>query len=273
MDFGAIAQRGLVLVGCGRMGGALLQGWLAGGLPPSSAHVLEPAPAPWLRASGVHLDRLPDSPPAALVLAVKPQMMEAALPSVVPLAGGGTLVLSIAAGTPLAAFEAAFGSGAAIVRAMPNTPAAIGQGITALVGNRAASMQALALAEGLMGAVGETVILSDEAQMDAVTAVSGSGPAYLFHMIEALSAAGIAAGLPEELATRLARATVTGSGALAAASSEPAAALRAAVTSPGGTTAAALEVLMDAREGLPPLMVRAVAAAAARSRELAGQGA
>lgn len=266
----AVADGGLVLLGCGRMGGAMLDGWLAAGLPPGSVTIVEPAQTPVIAAfaaRGVRYAAAAPSSAAAVVLAVKPQMMTAALPSVAGLAGPRTLFLSVAAGTPLSFFERALGAGTPIVRAMPNTPAAVGRGITALIGN-AAGHAFLPLAETLCAAVGETVRLEHEAQMDAVTGVSGSGPAYVFHMIEALAAAGQAQGLPADLAMRLARATVCGAGELAHRSTDSAEALRVAVTSPGGTTAAALAHLMDADAGLPPLMARAVAAATARSREL-----
>lgn len=261
-----VARRGLVLLGCGRMGSAMLRGWLAGGLPPGAVHAVEPHPSDWLRGLGLAPE--PPASPAVAVVAVKPQMMAEALPALAPHGGGATLVLSVAAGTPLAAFEAALGEGTPVVRAMPNTPAAVGRGITALVANEAAGEAGLATAEALMRAVGRTVRLDDEAQMDAVTAVSGSGPAYVFHLIEALAAAGVAEGLPEDLATELALATVAGAGALAEGAGRPAADLRRDVTSPGGTTEAALAVLMDEGTGLPPILRRAVAAAAARSREL-----
>ncbi|RMD47612.1 MAG: pyrroline-5-carboxylate reductase [Alphaproteobacteria bacterium] len=266
-----VNRRGLLLVGCGRMGGALLAGWLERGVRPDAVWVREPNPSDWLRAragEGVHLGEEPPEPPAVVVLAVKPQAMGAVLPEVRAV-GADTLVLSIAAGTPIATFEAAFGAGQPIVRAMPNTPAAIGRGVTAIVGNRAAGARELALAEALMAAVGKVVRLAEESQMDAVTAVSGSGPAYVFLLIEALAAAGAAEGLEPELALELARATVAGAAALAEQADEPPAALREAVTSPGGTTEAALRVLMAPGEGLPDLMRRAVAAAAGRSRELA----
>jgi pyrroline-5-carboxylate reductase len=257
----------MVLLGCGKMGSALLAGWLARGVAPAEVWVIEPHPSDWLRGQGVHLDAgLPEAPAVALI-AVKPQMMGAALPALVAL-GAGTLFVSIAAGTTLAALDAALGGGRRIVRAMPNTPAAVGRGITAIVGNAAAGAADLDLAEGLLAAVGAVVRLPDEGLMDAVTAVSGSGPAYVFHLIEALAAAGVAEGLPGDLAMQLARATVCGSGELARQSAESAAQLRVNVTSPGGTTAAALAVLMDEDAGLPPLMRRAVAAAAARGREL-----
>jgi pyrroline-5-carboxylate reductase len=265
-----VRSRGMVLLGCGRMGGAMLRGWLERGVPQASVVVLDPAPSEWLRESGVRINAdLPDAP-ALAVVAVKPQMMEEALPTLAPLGGGGCLVLSVAAGTPLARFEAALGADTPVVRAMPNTPAAIGRGITAIVGNRAAGEEGLALAEELLSAVGEVERLQDETLMDAVTGVSGSGPAYVFHMIEAMADAGAAEGLPRELALRLARATVAGAGALAMATDETPADLRIAVTSPNGTTQAALEVLMDAETGFPSLLRRAVAASAARSRELGG---
>ena len=267
MNQDQISERGLVLLGCGKMGGAMLKGWLAGGLPAGSVYVIDPAPAPWLAEAGVRVnDGLPEAP-AMTILAVKPQMMGAALPQVAALSGR-TVFLSIAAGTTISTLEAALGAHAAVIRAMPNTPAAVGRGITAIIGNAAVDEAALSLAETLLGAVGQTVRLDDEAQMDAVTAVSGSGPAYVFHLIETLAAAGEAEGLPPELAMALARATVGGAGVLAEAADETPSELRVNVTSPGGTTQAALEVLMDPDSGFPPLLKRAVAAAARRSREL-----
>ncbi|TNC50115.1 pyrroline-5-carboxylate reductase [Rubellimicrobium rubrum] len=260
-----VAARGLVLLGCGKMGSALLRGWLARGLPPSAVHVIEPNPSDWLRSTGAALNGpMPDAPAVALV-AVKPQMMGQALPVMTALGGGRTLVVSIAAGTPLSAFEAAFGPGTPVVRSMPNTPAAIGRGITAIIGNAQATPAHIALAESLLSAVGEVVRLDAEAQMDAVTAVSGSGPAYVFHLIETLAAAGEAEGLSPDLALQLARATVAGAGALAQETGTDPAQLRRDVTSPGGTTQAGLEVLMAE---LPPLIRRTVRAAAARSEEL-----
>ena len=271
MALDEVAARGLVLLGCGKMGSALLRGWLDRGLPASVVHVTEPRPSEWLLGTGVSLNGpLPEAPAVALV-AVKPQMMGEALPTMAALGGGRTLVVSIAAGTPLRAFEAAFGEGTPVVRAMPNTPAAIGKGITAVVGNSRASEAQMALAESLLSAVGEVVRLDSEEQMDAVTALSGSGPAYVFHMIEALAAAGEAEGLSPGLALRLARATVAGAGALAQETGTDPAQLRRDVTSPGGTTQAGLGVLMDAESGLLPLIRRTVRAAASRSEEL-GRG-
>lgn len=266
MALDEVKTRGMVLLGCGKMGSAMLAGWLAAGLPSNKVWVLDPAPSEWLQGTGVHINAgLPDSPAVALI-AVKPQMMGDALPGLQAL-GAGTVVLSVAAGTPIAAFEAAFGD-VPVIRAMPNTPAAVGRGITAIVGNAAATAAQMDLAEALLSAVGQVVRLDDEAQMDAVTAVSGSGPAYVFHLIETLAAAGQAEGLPADLAMALAKATVGGAGQLAEDADEGPGQLRINVTSPNGTTQAALEVLMDETDGFPALLRRAVKAAADRSREL-----
>ena len=268
MDRTTLADRGLVLLGCGKMGSALLAGWLADGMSPASVHVIDPAPSDWLRGTGVSINAdLPENP-AIVLVAVKPQMMGAALPAIRAFGGGDTLFLSVAAGTPLAQFEAVLGPGTPIIRTMPNTPAAIGRGITALIGNTHATETQMDVAEALMGAVGQTVRLEREDQMDAVTAVSGSGPAYVFHLIETLAAAGAAQGLPEDLAMQLAKATVAGAGALAEAAEETPSQLRVNVTSPNGTTQAALEILMDVQSGFPPLLRKAVAAATNRSKEL-----
>ncbi len=263
-----VAREGLVLLGCGKMGTALLAGWLDAGLPPASVWVLEPHPTDWLKASGVHVNQGIPASPAVALLAVKPQMMGAALPSLQALGNGRTLVVSIAAGTSIATFEQVFGPRTPIVRTMPNTPAMVGRGITGIIGNARAGVADLALAEALMQAVGQVVRLESEAQIDAVTAVSGSGPAYVFHLIEAMARAGETQGLSPDVAMRLARATVCGAGELAHRASDTAAQLRLNVTSPGGTTAAALAHLMDPATGLQPLMDRAVAAAAARGKEL-----
>lgn len=269
MTLDRINTHGMVLMGCGKMGSALLAGWLAQGVQATSVHVVEPHPSDWLRASGVCLNApLPDAP-AVVVLAVKPQMMGNALPALQTFGNGKTLFLSIAAGTQLARFNEILGAQTPIIRAMPNTPAAVGQGISALIGNDKSSEQDMALAEELLAAVGQTVRLKDESQIDSVTGLSGSGPAYVFHMIEAMARAGEAQGLSPDLAMKLARATVIGAAALARDTTDSAEQLRINVTSPGGTTAAALALLMDETEGLPPLMARAVKAAADRSRELA----
>lgn len=268
MDFSEIEARGLVLLGCGKMGSALLAGWLHRGLAPSSVHVLDPHPSDWLHRQGVRLNADITEAPAVVLIAVKPQLMEAALPWVDSFGGGATVFISIAAGTTLAALETALGKATPIIRTMPNTPAAAGKGITALIGNAHTNASQMALAERLMSAVGQTVLLDDEDQMDAVTALSGSGPAYVFHLIECMAAAGEAEGLSPALALQLARATVAGAGYLAEHSEDSPSKLRENVTSPNGTTAAALAVLMQQDAGLPPLMKQAMQAAAARSREL-----
>ena len=262
-----VARQGLVLLGCGKMGTALLTGWLAAGVPAASVWVIEPNPSDWLKSAGVHLNQGVPPAPAVALLAVKPQMMGAALPALQALGNGATLFISIAAGTSIATFEAVLGARTPIVRTMPNTPAMVGRGITGICAN-AAGQSGLALAKALMLAVGEVVELDGEHQIDAVTAISGSGPAYVFHLIEAMATAGVAEGLSPEVAMKLARATVCGAGELAYRSPEPASQLRVNVTSPGGTTAAALAHLMDPETGLPPLMVRAAHAAAERGREL-----
>jgi pyrroline-5-carboxylate reductase len=265
----------LLLVGCGKMGGALLDGWLARGLEAAAATVVEPfaAGAAAVAAKGVPVigdaGELPAGfAPAVAVLAIKPQQMESALPAYRAMARGGTVFLSIAAGKPIGFFEAALGADAAVVRVMPNTPAAIGRGMSVLCANAKVDAAGRALCGELMSAVGDVAWVDDEALLDPVTAVSGSGPAYVFLLIESLAKAGVAAGLPEALATRLARETVAGAGELARQAEEPAETLRRNVTSPGGTTQAALEVLMRP-DGLEALMIEAVAAATRRGRELA----
>jgi pyrroline-5-carboxylate reductase len=263
-----VATRGLVLLGCGKMGSAMLAGWLEGGLPATSVWVLDPHPSDWLRSTGVHINDGVPTDPAIVLIAVKPQMMGAALPVLTALGNGQTLFVSIAAGTSIAAFATALGDRTPIVRSMPNTPAAIGRGITAIVGNSYVSAAQIDLAEALLQAVGQVVRVDNETQIDAVTGVSGSGPAYVFHLIETLAAAGVAQGLAPDLAMKLAKATVAGAGALAEAADEDPAQLRINVTSPNGTTQAALEVLMDETTGFPPLLNRAVAAATDRAKEL-----
>ncbi len=263
----------LLLVGCGNMGRALLAGWLARGTPAQSVTVIEPGPdqAAAARQLGVQvLDDAAGLPadyrPAVVLLAVKPQAMDAVIPAYARFAGSACF-LSIAAGKTLASLQRGLGN-AALVRTMPNTPAAVGRGITVAVPNASITSDMKTACTALLEAVGEVVWVGDEALLDAVTAVSGSGPAYVFLLIEAMAQAGVAAGLPPDLAARLARATVAGSGELAARSADDPAQLRKNVTSPGGTTQAALEVMM-APDGLPTLMTRAVAAATRRSRELA----
>jgi len=261
--------KGLVLLGCGRMGSALLKGWLDKGLSPNRIYVIEPDPSIWLRESGVALNPLLDGLPVDVcVIAVKPQMMTEALPRVQSLKGSGTLILSIAAGTTLAQLADVFGSATPAVRAMPNTPAAIGWGISAYVGNAMARTEHLTLAGDLLSAVGQTIVLESEADLDRVTGVSGSGPAYVFYLIETLAEAGRQAGLAEETAMTLAIETIAGAGQLARTASESPSELRRNVTSPAGTTEAGLRHLMDPHTGLQPLVTRTVAAAIARSEEL-----
>ncbi|PHQ69658.1 MAG: pyrroline-5-carboxylate reductase [Paracoccus sp.] len=263
--FDDINARGLVLVGCGRMGGAMLKGWLARGLEPGAVTVIDPKLAPEWQDKGLRVNAdLPENP-AVLMLAVKPQMMKDALGEVPRL--DDTLVVSVAAGTTIATYESAFPD-APVIRVMPNTPAAIGKGISAMIGNARATDAHLDLAETLMRAVGRVVRLESEDQMNAVTGLSGSGPAYVFHMIEAMAKAGEVQGLSPDLALELARMTVAGAGALAIDADEDPGILRENVTSPGGTTAAGLNVLMDPDTGLPSLMARTVAAATDRGREL-----
>lgn len=266
----------LLLVGAGKMGGAMVSGLLARGLDAGCIKVQDPGPPPEiadaLAKHGITAQaRVEPIAPATLVLlAVKPQIMDKVVPGIAPHIGPDTLVVSIAAGKPLTLFEAALPAGTAIIRAMPNTPSSIGRGITALAPNAHVTDKQRAACETVLAVLGDIVWLEGEHQMDAVTAVSGSGPAYVFHFVEALTDAGIKAGLPEAMAHHLARATITGAGALLdAESTTDAATLRQNVTSPGGTTEAALAVLMRDTEGLRALLDEAVTAAAKRSRELA----
>jgi pyrroline-5-carboxylate reductase len=263
----------LVLLGAGKMGSAMLDGWLARGLDPRKLTVIEPQPGNSVRTlvrRGVALNPSGKASPAsAVVIAVKPQSAPEAVASLAPYVGKGTLAVSIMAGRPLRFLEQALPQGTAIVRSMPNTPAAIGRGITVACPNAKVTPRQRKLAADLLAAIGKVEWVSDEALMDAVTAVSGSGPAYVFLLAEAMTQAGIAAGLPQDLAMTLARETVAGSGELLNQSPLDAATLRQNVTSPGGTTAAALALLMGNR-GLAQLMEQAIAAATARSRELAG---
>ncbi|WP_050522917.1 pyrroline-5-carboxylate reductase [Pseudorhodobacter wandonensis] len=265
MNLDEINARGLVLLGCGKMGSAMLQGWLETGISAQSVWVSDPYPSDWLKAQGVNLNVALPASPAIVLVAVKPQMMAEALPSLKAFGNGSTLFVSVAAGTPISFYEQVLGAQTPVVRAMPNTPAAVSRGITATCGNAAATEAHMQLAEALLGAVGQVVRLEGEHQMDAVTGLSGSGPAYVFHMIEAMAQAGETVGLAPDLAMKLARATVCGAGELAHQAPETAAQLRVNVTSPNGTTAAGLAVLMAE---LPDLMTRTVTAACDRSKEL-----
>ena len=265
----------LVLAGAGNMGGAMLAGWLARGLDPAKIVVQDPGPPPataeLLAKHAVRsvqtIDKLP-APPSVLLMAVKPQVMDEVFPPLARLAGPETVVLSIAAGRTIASFEKHLPSGSAVVRSIPNTPAAVGRGITVATANAHVTQRHKDTVTELLSAIGEVAWVDNEALIDPVTAVSGSGPAYVFYLAECLAAAGIAAGLAPDLAAQLARATVAGAGELLHQSPLDAATLRQNVTSPNGTTFAALQVLM-ADDGLKPLMTEAVAAATKRSRELA----
>jgi pyrroline-5-carboxylate reductase len=270
---GNAAPRTLVLVGCGKMGSALLRGWIAAGAA-SRFFVVEPeGPPPGLAATaGVSWhhtpEELPGEPaPDAVVFAVKPQIIDTVLPGYRRWTRSSTLFVSIVAGKTIAGMTRHLGQ-AALVRTMPNTPAAIGRGITVACADQRVTPAQRRLSDELLAAAGESAWVEDEALLDAVTAVSGSGPAYVFLLIEALAQAAERVGLPADLALRLARSTVAGSGELARLSDDSPAQLRENVTSPGGTTRAALDVLM-AEDGLVALIGRAVVAAAARSRELA----
>lgn len=268
-------QRPLVLVGAGKMGGALLSGWLGKGLSPKQVFVRDPAPSPdvarLIAERGIALNfsvaDIAARKPAVVLLAVKPQAIESVLPELGRLVSPDTLFLSIAAGTNLLRLQELLGGEIAAVRAMPNTPAAIGRGVTAAFANAQASAEQRALAGDLLAAVGDVGWVASEPLIDAVTAISGSGPAYVFYLAECLAAAGEALGLDPTLATQLARATVSGAGEMLRQLPDDATTLRKNVTSPGGTTAAALDVLMG-EGGMSPLMRRATAAARDRAREL-----
>ena len=266
----------LLLAGAGNMGSAMLAGWLQEGLAPAQILVQDPAPparaTELLARHGLTaqaaVGALSD-PPAVIVVAVKPQVMDEVFPGLAKLTGKSTVVLSIAAGRTIAGFARHLPAGSAVVRAMPNTPAAVGRGITVGVPNAHVTARQRATCDALLRAIGEVSWIDDESLIDAVTAVSGSGPAYVFYLAECLADAAVKAGLPPELAQKLARTTVAGSGELLHRSDLGADVLRQNVTSPGGTTFAALQVLMTRNGGLPELVCEAVAAAARRSRELA----
>ena len=263
----------LLLVGAGKMGGALLEGWLRQGLDPNTVFIQDPAPALEVAALAarhrIAAGTAPDLPaaPSVILLAVKPDLTQKLLPEIEPMIGERTVVLSIAAGRTLDSMSNLLPPGTAIVRAMPNTAASVGRSVTVACANVAVTRDQALECTLLLEAVGEVVWIEDESLLDAVTAVSGSGPAYVFLLAECLAEAGRAAGLSPELARRLARATLEGAGELLRRSDLSPAELREKVTSPQGTTAVALEVLMG-KDGLQELLTRAVAAAAKRSREL-----
>ncbi len=270
-----ILQGPLVLVGAGKMGGALLAGWLDKGLAPDNIVVRDPSPSPEMATllgdRGIALNEavtdIAARKPAVVVLAVKPQLMGAVLPELKPLVSPDTVFVSIAAGTSLYHLKELLGDEMRAVRAMPNTPAAVGRGVTVCYANPLVNEAQRALADDLLSAVGAVGWVESEPLIDAVTAISGSGPAYVFYLAECMAAAGEALGLSAELATQLARATVSGAGEMLHQMPDDAATLRKNVTSPGGTTAAALDVLMG-EGGMSPLMRRAATAARDRARKL-----
>ncbi len=274
-------QGTLLLAGAGNMGGALLKGWLDQGLPSAQIIVQDPGPPPAMiellamnkipRESADAIGQRLTTPPAVIVVAVKPQIMDSVFPLAARFAGPDTVILSVAAGKTVASFERHLAPGTAVVRSIPNTPASVGRGITAAFANAHVTAAQKAMCETLLKAVGDVVWLDEERLIDAATAVSGSGPAYVFLLAECLAEAGVKAGLPAETAAQLARWTVAGAGELLHQSQElPASTLRKNVTSPNGTTHAALQVLMADPEGMQALMTEAVAAATKRSAELAG---
>ena len=272
MSIDLINKNGLLLLGCGKMGSALLKGWLADGVCPGAINIVEPNPSKWLlNLPKISLNKnLPDKA-AVVVLAVKPQMMKVALKKISKFANTETIFLSIAAGSTIKMFEKELGQSSIIIRAMPNTPASVNKGITAIIGNKLTTEDNLILSENLLNAVGQTLRLNNEEQMDAVTAISGSGPAYVFFLIESLAKAGEEQGLSPELSMELSRATIVGAGALTELALELPSQLRVNVTSPGGTTQAALDILMDDKIGLAPLINQVVNAATLRSKQLGKQ--
>ncbi|NTJ42938.1 pyrroline-5-carboxylate reductase [Agrobacterium larrymoorei] len=269
----SLASGPLVLIGAGNMGGAMLSGWLKKGVPGASIIVVDPRPSDAMAAAiadagASHATSAPQDVKAGILfLAVKPQLMDAVLPPLKPLAGAETVIVSVAAGKTLSYIESHLGK-AATVRAMPNTPAMVGRGVTGAYANDAVSAEQRQTVEDLLKVSGPVEWVATEADIDAVTAVSGSGPAYVFYLVECMAEAGRKAGLPADLAMRLARETVAGAGELLHQSPEQASTLRQNVTSPGGTTAAALSVLM-AEDGMQPLFDRAIASAKKRAEELA----
>ncbi len=259
----------IVLVGCGFMGQALLRGWLANGIEPGSITIRETSPSEWL-SSQTHLRT--NEPiveyPTAVVFAVKPHLLNEILPTYRIHGGGPTVFVSVAAGYPIGGFERALGSNTPIVRAMPNLPVSVSTGVTALFANGATTSGQLAIVQRLFETVGTVVRLSDESEMHAVTALSGSGPAYIFALVEAMSRAGIAYGLAPDIAVKLAQQTAAGAGQMLKQPGSSATELRQAVSSPGGTTAAGLSELLDETNGISPLIARTIEAARRRSEEL-----
>ena len=266
-----LSGKRLLLCGAGKMGSALLQGWLAHGISIDQVTVKEPNVSKWLESlkeQGLKVNKEGSQEHDLYVFAVKPQSIEEVIRQLNINFGNCPLFVSIAAGVKIAKLQSLLGPNAAIIRVMPNTPASVRKGVSCIIQSNIVSEAQINLTESLFSVVGKTIRLTEESQMDAVTAISGSGPAYVFHMIEALTAAGMKLGLREELAENLATLTVSGAGTLAEMSASSATKLRENVTSPNGTTEAALKVLMNKKTGFSILFRSAVAAAAARSREL-----
>jgi len=266
-----LSERGLILCGCGKMGTALLNGWKSAGVDLKKISVLEPNPSPWLYSlmnTGLKLNHPPIESPQICILAVKPQMIGELFSQINFKDKKNTLFISIAAGIKIDKLESSLGKQTPIVRVMPNTPSSIKKGVSCLIHNEMTTENQIILAEALFSVVGETIRLETELEMDAVTAISGSGPAYVFYLIETMTEAGCALGLKMELSQKLAMLTVAGAGALAEQSDELPDKLRENVTSPKGTTEAALEILMNPINGLSPIMKRTITAAYARSKDL-----
>lgn len=261
-------ERGVVLVGCGFMGKALLEGWVANGINPNAVYVQDPFPTDWLKSQpGLHINENLPASPAVIIIAVKPQILGDILPALKRAISDETIVISIAAGAKVGMFEEAFGTETAIIRAMPNLPASVGAGVTALYANQAAS-NSLELATELFKAVGKVMQIDNEDMLHAVTGLSGSGPAYIFAVAEAMTDAGVKLGLPRELAQALACRTISGAGKMLDQDDANPSALREAVTSKGGTTQAGLDALTSFEGGIAPLIERTVSAARNRSVEL-----
>ncbi len=264
-----INKNGLVLVGCGFMGKALLQGWLAAGVSPAAVTIMDPSPSDWVLAQpGLRVNDTPPVSPAVVVIGVKPQTMDSVLPSLASFGGGETIIVSIVTGIEIKAYEAVFGPQTPVIRSMPNLPASVGQGVTAIYGNTAAVGAPMQLAQTLFEAVGTCVTLDDEEMLHLVTGVAGSGPAYAFALAEAMAKAGTDLGLPEDLARTLAIQTVAGAGHMLSVPGADPTALRQAVTSKGGTTAEALKQLMRGQDGIADLARAAIDASRNRSIEL-----
>ncbi len=266
-----ISNFGIVIVGCGKMGGAILNGWMSNGIPLEKIGVIEPRPSSWLtslEAKGLNLNKNLPSKPLVCLLAVKPQMIDVALEALEKFRNDRLTLVSIVAGLKFVSLENKLGSHLAIMRVMPNTPVSIQKGVSVLCKNKSVSTEQTSLVGKLFDTVGESIFIEDEDLMDVVTAISGSGPAYVFYLIEALFVAGRERGLSADLAMQLAKATVFGAGALASSTNEGPEVLRMNVTSPNGTTQAALEILMNAKSGLLPLIKKTVFAAEERSKQL-----